>query len=346
MRAHPAAEIFPMMTSGELRSLANDISSHGQRDPILLFDDGVEPLILDGRNRYEACRLAGVRPVTDFWLGDDPIAFVWSKNAERRHLTESQRAMIGERFATLKAGRPPKSVPAGTVSLDAASREAAAKLVGVSPRLISRARRVRSKGAPDLVSAVEQGFVSVTAAAEVASLPKEEQQQLVANGPAAIVERANRRAPDSSPRLLVHDGGGVLSESKPGVFQKQKQKQAMLDAKPNFTKDLDKHEVVRSLLAGGMSTADIIRETGYAPNFVYHSTRPFRPKPKVLEKVIDDVQVTAETWASWAKRIDEKWPGATRAERDELIQQLEACRRSAGTFIRELKKDARTGDGE
>lgn len=348
MRSHPAADIFPMMTDGELSSLSSDILNHGQHEPILLIEENRETLILDGRNRYEACRRAGVQPKTKIWLGDDPIAFVWSRNAERRHLSESQRAMIGERFATLKHGGDRKSADikasGDALMSDRSSQESAAKLVGVSRTLVQRARKVRAKGAPELVAAVESGTVSVTAAAEVASLPVEEQRQLVADGAEAVVERANRRETESTaPRLVVHDGG-VLSESKPGVFQYRKP--AAIDAKPNFRTNLDKHAVVQKLLSDGMSPADIIRKTGYDSSFVYHATRPFRSKPKVMAKVLVDVQVTAETWASWANRIDEKWPGATRSERNELIEQLEACRRSAGVFIRELKKDARTeGEG-
>lgn len=58
--------------------------------------------------------------------------------------------------------------PAGASTSDAASQESAAQLVNVSRRLVQRARRVREKGVPELVAAVQSGEVSVTAAAEVA----------------------------------------------------------------------------------------------------------------------------------------------------------------------------------
>ncbi|MCC7234893.1 MAG: ParB N-terminal domain-containing protein [Bryobacterales bacterium] len=56
MKAHPAAELFPMMTEAELRQLAEDIKAHGLADPITMLDG----MILDGRNRFEACKRAGV----------------------------------------------------------------------------------------------------------------------------------------------------------------------------------------------------------------------------------------------------------------------------------------------
>jgi hypothetical protein len=342
LRSHPAADLFPMMTDGELNALAKDIVNCGQHHPILLVEVGGESLILDGRNRFEACRRAGVQPKTTVWTGEDPIAAIWSLNCERRHLTESQRAMIGEGFATMKQGK--NSNAQACAFTESASQIAAAKLVGVSRRLLQGARRVKTKGVPELVAAVQAGEVSVTAAAEVAALPVEEQQRLVANGAPAIVERANRRETMPAPRLVVRNGA-LTEETKPGVFQQKKQKLYDLSVQPTWRTRLDDHAAILALLKKDMRVADIAEKTGLDLNFVHHSVAPYRIRPKVMANVISDMQVTAETWASWAKRIDQKWAGASREEKDQLVEQLEACRRSAATFIRELKKEART-EGE
>ena len=57
---HPAADIFPLLSEADLRELADDIKEHGQLDPIEILEDTNQ--ILDGRNRYLACQLAGVEP--------------------------------------------------------------------------------------------------------------------------------------------------------------------------------------------------------------------------------------------------------------------------------------------
>lgn len=344
LRSHPAADLFPMMTDGELNALAKDIVNCGQHHPILLVEAGGESLILDGRNRFEACRRAGVQPKTAVWTGEDPIAAIWSLNCERRHLTESQRAMIGEGFAKMKSGTRTDLASDEARSSDKASQVSAAKLVGVSRSLIQRARRVKTKGVPELVAAVQAGEVSVTAAAEVAALPVEEQQRLVSNGAPAIVERANRRESMPAPRLVVRNGA-LTEETKPGVFQQKKQKLYDLSAQPAWRTRLEDHAAILALLKKDMRVADIAEKTGLDLNFVHHSVAPYRIRPKVMANVISDTQVTAETWVSWAKRIDQKWAGASREEKDQLVEQLEACRRSAAIFIRELKKEART-EGE
>jgi hypothetical protein len=69
--AHPTAALFPMMSDGELTALAGDIKANGLKEPIVLeqywFDawSARRPRrrIVDGRNRYAACLMAGVEPV-------------------------------------------------------------------------------------------------------------------------------------------------------------------------------------------------------------------------------------------------------------------------------------------
>lgn len=56
---HPLADLFPMMDETALAELAADIKAESQREPIYLWRDE----IIDGRNRYKACKLAGVEPV-------------------------------------------------------------------------------------------------------------------------------------------------------------------------------------------------------------------------------------------------------------------------------------------
>jgi len=94
LKAHPAADLFPMLDQKRLQELAEDISQAGQREAIRLFDG----MILDGRNRYAACKKMGIEP--RFEQVDpsiDPFAYVWSLNGERRDLTADQRYLIWKR---------------------------------------------------------------------------------------------------------------------------------------------------------------------------------------------------------------------------------------------------------
>ena len=105
LRAHPAAECFPLMTDAELEALAADIGTNGCRVPVSICDD----LLLDGRNRALACERAGVPvpwetvPVVD---ARDASLAVTSLNLQRRHMDESQRALAAAKLANLGSGRP------------------------------------------------------------------------------------------------------------------------------------------------------------------------------------------------------------------------------------------------
>ena len=81
---HPLADIFPMSAPKDLSALADDIAEHGLRNKIIMLDG----MILDGRNRHEACIMAGVEPIFADFDGADALSFVVSSNLRRRHLDE------------------------------------------------------------------------------------------------------------------------------------------------------------------------------------------------------------------------------------------------------------------
>jgi len=180
-----------MLGADELAALAKDIANNGQREPILIADG----LILDGRNRYRACELAGVQPRCRSYKGTDPIALVVSMNIHRRHLDVSQRSMIADKLAGLKRGGQETNVGIPTFS-----QPAAAKLMNVSRDSVVSAHKVRTQGVPELVKAVESGAVAVSVAAEVATLPAEVQTKAVELGPEALQKAAKRVRKTNSPK--------------------------------------------------------------------------------------------------------------------------------------------------
>lgn len=182
VEVHPAAELFPLIEGAEFNVLVADIQEHGQRDPVVFTPDG---LLLDGRNRWRACRAAGIGPVTRTETSE-PWAFVISTNLHRRHLNDSQRAMIGARIAERAPGyRKQPAQPYDAADQPPTQAEAAA-LLNVGQTSIVRARRVLSHGTPDLQQAVAAGAVAVATAERVArDLPPEQQDafvQRVTNG--------------------------------------------------------------------------------------------------------------------------------------------------------------------
>lgn len=213
---HPAAALFPMIAETEWPAFLDDIRTNGQRRPIVR----IGKLILDGRNRLRACIEIGREPtfrafgdeVSD---GADPIAFVVSENIHRRHLNETQRAFVGAELvpmyeAQAKERQREGGRAKGQANLPEAqtgqARDHAARAVNVSPRSIEAALKVKRDAAPEVLEAArDRGQVKVSTAAQLATLPKEKQRE--------IVEKI---------------GGGELRSGKVRAYINQEKKRAVV----------------------------------------------------------------------------------------------------------------------
>ena len=195
---HPVASLFPMIDDESLNALAEDIKKNGQREPIIVayLDEAMidEPVVIDGRNRHAACKLAGVEPefkfvmsLNDRELSPQVIAdWIISHNLHRRHLTTSQKAMVGQGYLAylkeeakkrqieaVKRGNASRHsdlpVPQNSAELGKdRTRESAVqagKIVGVSHASIKDADFV-VKNDPELAQQVRDSKVTVSAAAK------------------------------------------------------------------------------------------------------------------------------------------------------------------------------------
>ncbi len=229
---HPLANLFPLIEGAEFDELVADIRANGFRggEEIVLH----EGKILDGRNRYRAlCHLADsgeleirdIDPATSWAFAQfsaegmdglfseaeiarGPLAYVISKNLRRRHMNESQRALVAAKLANLEWGGKRRGAPEARPGSDevqaanlpveseavdgrdkpghegegsgAVSQTAAAGLLNVSERSVRDARVVATAGIEELVRAVEQGEAPVSAARVIARLDPDEQKKLIA----------------------------------------------------------------------------------------------------------------------------------------------------------------------
>jgi hypothetical protein len=156
MEFHRFSLLFPELKASELNQLAEDIKANGLIEPITLY----EGKVLEGRNRWLACEIAGVEPKTVPYDGYDALGFVISRNLRRRHLDTSQRAMIAADITNLRRGdvQSQRSANLQTVTV-----QEAADLMNVSPRSVATANTITD--AEDK-AAVKTGKMSVHAAAK------------------------------------------------------------------------------------------------------------------------------------------------------------------------------------
>lgn len=179
LKPHPLADLFPLMDEAAFVGLVGDIRHRGLVHPIVLF----EGKVLDGRNRLRACGKARVKPKFVEYKGKDPLGHVVSLNLLRRHLTESQRAVLAldilprleaEAKARQRMGRAKLPHPQSAGK----SRDHAAKLFKVSGRYIQDAKKIQ-KSAPELVQQVRDGCVTILEAKMLCGLTPRDRAMLV-----------------------------------------------------------------------------------------------------------------------------------------------------------------------
>lgn len=171
---HPIAHIFPPMNDAEFEEFKEDLLGNGLLEPIVLFED----MVLDGRNRYNACKEIGIDIYAVKWEGGmDPVEYVVSKNIHRRQLTPAQRAVAAAKAigyhaeqakkrqqaagGDRKSEEYQKSVPApGQEAVNTTrgeSTEQAGKIFDVSGRSVARAMYILDYGTEEEKKEIETG---------------------------------------------------------------------------------------------------------------------------------------------------------------------------------------------
>jgi hypothetical protein len=106
---HPFAERFPRLEGAEWESfLASIKATDGNEQPIMYRMVRGQKQGLDGRNRYLACQVLGIKPrMEKVFLSDGQVKdYIIRRNVHRRHLTpELRREIVGELRADGKSIR-------------------------------------------------------------------------------------------------------------------------------------------------------------------------------------------------------------------------------------------------
>jgi hypothetical protein len=189
------------LTPAEHEALERSLLTEGCREALILWRD----VLIDGHNRYAICSQHGIpfRTVQNdkfesleevkLWMIDNQLA--------RRSVSDFQRGLMALRKKEILAARAAqKNDPELQTEDDQAaaftppwsSREEVARAARVSANTISQIERIQKAAAPELVEAVRSGAISVSAAANVASLPREAQVAAVAGGKKELQQAARQ----------------------------------------------------------------------------------------------------------------------------------------------------------
>lgn len=215
MKVHPSAEIFPMMSVDELKELADDIFKNGLQNPIVVQNN----ILVDGRNRLAACKIAGVDCDIIMELAEDKDvdAFIVSSNINRRHMTKGAKAMAVARI-----------YPEGNQG----KKSTSLKINDVNGGYLRQARTVL-KYASDISNNVLSGSVALNEAYKTAL----QRKQAAESGDEAM-ETLRRKAPDLAD--LVTEERMELSEALAALQSREQADRANAMATINIYKEFIK----------------------------------------------------------------------------------------------------------
>lgn len=232
---HELANMLPMLEGKLFDDLAEDIFVNGLLEPITLLDDK----ILDGRNRYNACKLTKTQPRFIQWKSKKtPIDFVISKNLKRRHLNESQRAMVAADLATFKKHQKKSD---RQICPSQKTQGETAVLLNVSPRSVKNAKTVKNKGTPELNAKVKQGEIAVSTAAQIAKLPKAEQKQITELNDRKQIIKETKTKTSKRKKIMSDDAlslWSVLLDFEKSKLKIVNQQSILLEYVPSMTQDI------------------------------------------------------------------------------------------------------------
>jgi ParB-like chromosome segregation protein Spo0J len=207
LEPHPFAALFPELPPEELALLAKDIKERGQLEPIILY----KGRILDGRNRYQACQMAGVEARLEEFdetaSRRSPEEFILSRNLRRRHLSVGQKAAIALGWSEQIESNPKlekiKAIgrPRGTLA-------DAAKYIGINEQRVFEIRQIKETDL-NLYREVEAGRRSLTSALAEISASRGNQTDELAQIEESASEEVKIAAPQGMPGHALPSGGKV-----------------------------------------------------------------------------------------------------------------------------------------
>jgi hypothetical protein len=197
------------LTEDEYAALERSLLAEGCRDALVLWGD----LLVDGHNRYSICQKHGIPFHTvqneTFQSMDDVHLWMIDNHLGRRSVSDFQRGVlalrkkeiIAARLAQAQAEQPAAEPAEAAVEADSApqsgtkpplTRQTVARAARLSTATLGQIEKIQKTAAPELVSAVKAGVISINAAAAVASLPSEKQVAAVAGGKKELRQAARQ----------------------------------------------------------------------------------------------------------------------------------------------------------
>ncbi|MEI8248840.1 MAG: ParB N-terminal domain-containing protein [Lentisphaerota bacterium] len=174
---HELAAAFPLTEGKEFEQMKKSIETEGQQIPVIMY----KGKLLDGRNRWRACRELGRMVKYVEWHGPGTAEeMILAINLRRRHLTTGQKAAIAVKLLPFieqqaaKRSKSGKAADPGAKLHQGRSNELAGEQVGVSSRSVAKAKKIQ-KDSADIFHQLFTGQITIGQAEKMIKQPSQSQ---------------------------------------------------------------------------------------------------------------------------------------------------------------------------
>ena len=215
------------LTADEHDALERSLLAEGCRDALVLWGN----VLVDGHNRYGLCLKHGIAfntvQNTRFKSIEDVHLWMIDQHLGRRSVSDFQRGVLALRKKEIVAERqaaaaqakkdahlraevlgeaeplsPFDGEPVAVAELPLKSREDLARAAKLTPSQVTMIEKIQKQAAPEVVSALRAGTITLNAAAAVAGLPMAEQVAAAGAGKDELKQAAKRaREATQKPRV-------------------------------------------------------------------------------------------------------------------------------------------------
>lgn len=162
---------------GDLEGLARSMMKLGQLQAIGIDSDN---RLIFGERRIRAAKSIGWTEIDAVVIDCDSLQAEHDENELRKQFTVTERLAIAQRIAErmgVRQGQRNDLDANAAKSEKGKTADIAARQAGLgSAETLARAKKVVANGTPELVAAMDEGKVSIHAAAKIAELPQEDQR--------------------------------------------------------------------------------------------------------------------------------------------------------------------------
>ena len=178
---------IPPLSEAELAALTESLKSEGCREALVVWDG----ILVDGHNRFAICIHHEIPFETrNISFPSRTSALVWMKKNQlgRRNLTDYQRAELAlslkEDMAKLARERmvagKADPVPNLAQGSEGKTRDTLADMAGISHGTLDKVERITLDAIPEVREKAKTGELSIHAAAQIADMTADEQEEIVA----------------------------------------------------------------------------------------------------------------------------------------------------------------------